>query len=311
MDRLETMRVFVAVAEARGFAPAARRLGLSPPAVTRAVVDLERHLGAQLLRRTTRSVSLTEAGERFHADCRRLLQELADAEAGAGGAHQALQGQLAVTAPSMFGRLHVAPLLLAFMAEQPRIRVRSHFADHIVHLLDEGFDVAVRIAQLPDSGLSALRVGELRRVLVAAPGYLAEHGVPQTPEQLQQHAAIGFTGGSGVAAPWAFSPPGRKGRADTVLVQPRWRALANTSEMLVAAAAAGLGLARALSYQVAAEVRAGRLQILLSEHEPAPVPVQLVHAEGRRAAAKTRAFIDFAAERLRREPILAGRFDAA
>lgn len=311
MDRLETMRVFVAVAEARGFAPAARQLALSPPAVTRAVLALEHHLGARLLRRTTRSVSLTEAGERFHADCRRILAELAEAEAGAGGAHSLPQGQLSVTAPLTFGRLHVAPLLLDFMAAQPRIGVRSFFADHVVHLLDEGFDVALRIARLPDSGLSAVRVGELRRVLVAAPAYLAEHGTPDSPAALAQHAAVGFTGPGGVGAPWTFQPPGRTTRAAAVTVQPHWRLIANTSEMTVAAAVAGFGLARVLAYQAAAEIRSGRLVLLLPEHEPPPVPVQLVHAEGRRTTAKTRAFIDFAVERLRREPILAGRFDAA
>jgi DNA-binding transcriptional LysR family regulator len=306
MDRLDTMKVFVAVAEARGFAPAARRLGLSPPAVTRAVVALEARLGAQLLRRTTRSVALTEAGERFHADARRLLAELTDAEAAAGGAQREPQGQLAVTAPSMFGRLHVAPLLLGFMVQQPRVSVRCHFADQIVHLLDEGFDVAVRIAQLPDSGLSAVRVGELRRVVVASPAYIAEHGEPAGPQALRDHAAIGFTSSSGVAASWTFYPPGRKGRADGVAVQPRLRLQANTSEMAIAAALAGIGVTRVLSYQVAADVLAGRLRIVLAEHEGAPVPVQLVHAEGRRVAAKTRAFIDFAVDRLRREPVLNG-----
>lgn len=311
MDRLDTMRVFAAVADARGFAPAARQLGLSPPAVTRAVVALERRLGAQLLRRTTRSVSLTEAGERFHADCRRILAEVAEAESSAGGAHRDLQGQLAVTAPLLFGRLHVAPVVLEFLRAQPRITVRCHFVDHIVHLLDEGFDVAVRIAQLPDSGLHAQRVGELRRVLVAAPSYLAEHGTPTEPMALQEHAAIGFSAAGAGIGPWLFYPPGRKQRGDAVAVQPRWRMLANTSETMIAAAAAGIGLARALAYQVAAEVRDGRLQVLLEDHEPTPVPVQLVHAEGRQASAKTRAFIDLAAQRLREQPVLNGRFDAA
>jgi len=311
MDRLDTMRVFAAVADARGFAPAARQLGLSPPAVTRAVVALESRLGVQLIKRTTRSVVLTEAGERFHADCRRLLAEVAEAEAGAGGAHRELQGQLAVTAPLLFGRLHVAPVVVEFLRAQPRIAVRCHFVDHIVHLLDDGFDVAVRIAQLPDSGLHAQRVGTLRRVLVAAPDYLAEHGMPEDPLALQQHVAIGFSSGGGPAGPWLFYPPGRKQRGDGIAVQPRWRMLANTSETMIAAAVAGIGLARAFSYQVAAEVRAGALVVLLEDHEPEPVPVQLVHAEGRQPTAKTRAFIDLAAQRLREQPVLAGRFDAA
>lgn len=311
MDRIETMKVFVAVVEARGFAPAARHLGLSPPAVTRAVGALEARLGVRLLRRTTRSLGLTEAGERFHADCQRILADLADAEAAAGGAQREPQGQLSVTAPAMFGRLHVAPLLLDFMTAQPRVRVRSHFVDRVVHLLDEGFDVAVRIAQLPDSGLSALRVGSLRRVLVAAPSYLEAHGAPLEPAALVEHAGIGFTTASGAVSPWTFRVPGRRGEGDTVRIQPRWRMLANTSETAVAAAVAGLGLTRALAYQVAPDVREGRLRILLAECEPTPVPVQLVHADGRQPSAKLRAFIDFAAERLRREPVLAGRFDAA
>lgn len=309
MDRLDTMKVFVTVAEARGFAPAARQLGLSPPAVTRAVRALERHLGAQLLRRTTRSVALTEAGERFHADCRRLLAELAEAEAVAGGAHRELQGQLAITAPLLFGRLHVEPVVHEFLRAQPRISVRCQFADHIVHLLDEGFDVAVRIAQLPDSGLHARRVGALRRVLVGAPSYLAEHGTPAEPAALARHAGIGFSTSGAPAGPWVFRQPGRRPGADALAVQPRWRLQANTSEAVIAAAAAGFGLARALAYQAAADVRAGRLVVLLPEFEPEPVPVQLVHAEGRQASAKTRAFIDLAVQRLQEEPVLNGRFE--
>lgn len=309
MDRLDTMKVFVAVAEARGFAPAARQLGLSPPAVTRAVLALERRLGAQLLRRTTRSVALTEAGERFLADGRRLLAELAEAEAVAGGAHRELQGQLAVTAPLLFGRLHVEPLVHEFLRAQPRISVRCQFADSIVHLLDEGFDVAVRIARLPDSGLHARPVGALRRVLVGAPAYLAEHGTPAEPAALAGHAGLGFSSSGAPAGPWVFRLPGRRPPADALAVQPRWRLQANTSEAVIAAAAAGFGLARALAYQVAAEVRAGRLQVLLPEFEPEPVPVQLVHAEGRQPSAKTRAFVDLAVQRLQEEPVLNGRFD--
>lgn len=309
MDRLETMRVFVAVAEARGFAPAARQLGLSPPAVTRAVLALEHRLGAQLLRRTTRSVALTEAGERFLADCRRLLGELAEAEAVAGGAHRELQGQLSITAPLLFGRLHVEPLVHEFLRAQPRISVRCQFADAIVHLLDEGFDVAVRIARLPDSGLHARRVGALRRVLVGAPAYLAEHGTPAEPAALAQHAGLGFSSSGSPAGPWVFRLPGRRAPDDALAVHPRWRLQANTSESVIAAAVAGFGLARALAYQVAADVRAGRLVVLLPEFEPEPVPVQLVHAEGRQPSAKTRAFVDLAVQRLQDEPVLNGRFD--
>ena len=306
MDRFEAMRIFVAVADARGFAPAARQLGLSPPAVSRAIVALEEHVGAQLLRRTTRIVALTEVGERFLADCKRILSELAEAEAVASGAHAAPQGQLAITAPQMFGRLHVAPVLLDFLALHPQVSARTHFVDHIVHLFEEGFDVAVRIAHLPDSGLVAVPVGHVRRVIVAAPGYLAERGVPRNAADLAGHDGVGFAISGGVIAPWALYPPGRKNKADREIGQPRMQLSANMGEVGIAAALAGRGLARALSYQVAADLASGALQVVLADHEPPPIPVQVVYADGRRAAAKVRAFVDFAVERLRREPVLRG-----
>ncbi|MCW7538365.1 LysR family transcriptional regulator [Aquabacterium sp. A7-Y] len=297
MDRLETMEVFVAVAEAAGFAAAARRLRLSAPAVTRAVVALEQRIGARLLHRTTRSVRLTEAGERYLLDCKRLLAELEEADASARGAYAEPQGQLAVTASSLFGRLHVAPLLFDFLDAHPRLRVRSFFVDRVVNLVDEGLDIAVRIAHLPDSSLTAVPVGAVRRVVVATPAYLAARGEPQRPADLAQHDAIGSSQTGGRDAPWLFGPPdaGREREA----VQPRVRLVVNAGEVGIAAALAGRGLTRALSYQVAADVQAGRLQIVLAGHEPPPIPVHLVYAEGRRAAAKVRAFIDFAAPRLR------------
>ena len=306
MDRFEAMRIFVAVADARGFAPAARQLGLSAPAVSRAIVALEQHVGAQLLRRTTRSVALTDIGERFHADCKRILAEIADAEATASGAHAAPQGQLAVTAPQMFGRMHVTPVLLDFLAQHPQVSARSYFVDHIVHLFEEGFDVAVRIAHLPDSGLTAIGVGHVRRVIVASPAYLAERGVPRTTTDLAQHDGIGFAINGGVVAPWALYPPGRKNKADREIGHPRMQLSANTGEVGIAAALAGRGLARALSYQVAEAVQRGRLRIVLADHEPPPIPVQVVYVDGRKAAAKVKAFVDFAVERLRGEPVLKG-----
>jgi DNA-binding transcriptional LysR family regulator len=304
MDRLDSLRVFVAVAELRGFAPAARQLGFSPPAVTRAVGALEQRIGAQLVQRTTRSVRLTDVGTRFFEDCRRILGELTDAEAEAGGAFASPQGQLAVTAPALFGRLHVAPVLLDFLAEQPGVTARCFFVDRIVNLHDEGFDVAVRIAHLPDSGLTAVRVGAVRRVVVASPEYLAVHGTPSTPIELVNHAAIGFSQTGMTNEPWSFYPPGRKQRGDRELTLPRVQLIANASEVAIAGAVRGRGLTRALSYQVAADLEAGRLRILLADFEPDPIPVHLVFAAGRKAPAKVRAFVDFAVERLRREPVL-------
>lgn len=301
MDRLDTMRVFVAVAEARGFAAAARLLRLSPPAVTRAVVALEQRIGARLLHRTTRTVRLTEAGERFFADCRRLLAEIDEAEASAGGAYAQPQGQLAVTASAMFGRMYVAPLLLGYLGQYPQVTARALFVDRIVNLVDEGVDVAVRIARLPDSSLTAVQVGVVRRVLVASPAYLAARGVPASPAELAAHDAIGFTPNAGTPAPWAFRGADGSSRE---IAAPRVRLEANAGEVGIQAAIAGHGLTRALSYQVAPHVRAGELQIVLAAHEPPPIPIHIVYPEGRRAAAKVRAFVDFAAERLRSDPRL-------
>lgn len=306
VDRIESFRVFVAVAEARGFATAARQLGLSAPAVTRAVVALEQRIGAQLLHRTTRSVRMTEAGERFLEDCKRILADVEEAEASAAGAYSAPQGRLAVTAPAMFGRLHVAPLVLDFLAQHPGVEVRTFFADRIVHLLDEGFDVAVRIAHLPDSSLTAVRVGAVRRVVAASPDYLSRRGEPGSIADLAEHDAVGFSQ-TGARPRWSFQRAGEaagEAAAERDVGRPRMSLVTNTSDVAVAAAAAGCGLVRVLSYQVAAEVAAGRLKIVLRDLEPPPIPVHIVYPAGRRTAAKVRAFVDFAASRLRAERVL-------
>jgi len=295
MDRLDAMRVFVAVAEAGGFAAAARALRLSPPAVTRAVAGLEERIGARLLHRTTRTVRLTEAGVRFLADARRILIELEEAEAAAAGAHGEPRGRIDVTAPLLFGTMHVAPMVLGFLERFPAVSVRSLFVDRVVDLMDEGIDVAVRIADLPDSTFSAVRVGQVRRVVCASPQYLARRGTPVMPRDLEDFDCIGFQSGPAPAA-WVF-PESAAGKAETV--RPSMRLLVNNADVAVAAALAGHGIARVLSYQVAEEIRRGRLCVVLAGYEPSPVPVHLVHIEGRRAAARVRAFLDFAAPRLR------------
>jgi DNA-binding transcriptional LysR family regulator len=297
VDRLETMRVFVAVGEAEGFAPAARRLGLTAPAVTRAVAALERRLGTRLLHRTTRIARLTEAGVRYLADCKRILAELEEAESSAAGAHAEPQGQLSVTATVLFGRMHVAPILLDFLARHPRVIGRTLMLDRVVDIIDEGIDVAVRIAHLADSSLSAVRVGEVRRVVCASPAYLARRGAPEAPAEIARHDVIAFAPPSALAEDWTFG-------AGAVTVTPRARLIVNTVDIALAAAIAGHGLARVFSYQAMPEAAAGRLEVVLAAHEPPPVPVHLVHAEGRRASAKVRAFVDFAAARLRADPAL-------
>ncbi len=293
MDRLDSLRVFICVAELSGFAQAARRLGYSAPAVTRAVAALEQRIGTQLLHRTTRAVRLTEAGQYFLDDCRRILGELDEAEAVAGGLHAALRGWLAVTAPAMFGRMHVAPLLFDFQAINPQVNVRCFFADRLVHLVDEGFDVAVRIARLPDSGLTAVRVGSMRRVVAGSPAYLALRGVPQRPADLAGHDAIGYSSSGAANLPPWFNAPA-----------PRMQLVVNVNDAGVAAALRGRGLVRAMWYQVAEEVRSGRLQVVLAEHEEEPLPVNVVFDAGRRVSGKVRAFVDFAVQRLRAEPVL-------
>jgi DNA-binding transcriptional LysR family regulator len=298
MDRLDSMRIFVAVAEAGGFAAAARQLALSPPAVTRAVAAVEERVGARLLHRTTRTVRLTEAGTRFLEDCRRILVEVEEAEAAAAGSHGEPRGRVSVTASTLFGRLHVAPILLEATARHPQMVVRSFFVDRIVNLAEEGYDVAVRIAELRDSGLSAIRVGTLRRVVCASPAYLAAHGTPQTLAELAEHEAVPF--GQGIAArDWVFR---RGDRTETVT--PRARLIVNQAEVAVTAAVAGRGLTRVLSYQMAAEHRAGQLEIVLEAFEPPPIPVHVVHQDGRRASARVRALVDILVDRLRADPVL-------
>lgn len=306
MDPLHTLRVFVAVADAQGFAAAARALHTSPPQVTRAIAALEARLGLRLLHRSTRHLRLTEVGERYLADVRRLLADLDEAEAQARGAHVVPQGQLIVTAPVLFGRMHVAPLLLSFLRAHPQVTARTLLVDRVVNLLDEGVDVAVRIAHLPDSSLTAVRVGQVRRVIVAAEAYLAQAGEPQVPADLTHHVAIGTAITGGEPAPWALAA--EPGRTDRLVAgpQPRFQLTANGGDVSIQAAREGHGLARALSYQVDDDVRAGRLKVVLAAHEPAPIPVYLVHAEGRRASAKVRAFVDHAAEHLRAHPALNG-----
>lgn len=295
MDRFETMRVFVAVADEQGFAPAARRLGMSPPAVTRAVSALEERIGTRLLHRTTRIVRLTEAGAGFLADCKRILGEIEDAEASAAGTHAEPRGLLGITAPVLFGRMHVAPIVLDFLTNYPSVSVRLLFRDRLVDLIDEGLDVAVRIAHLPDSSLRAVQVGSVRRVVCASPEYLDARGRPRSPGDILQHDTIAFSP-SGTADEWSFG--------SGLTVRPAARLLVSGSDVSIAAALSGRGLTRVLSYQVAREVAAGTLEIVLAEFEPPPLPISVVYAEGRRAAAKVRAFVDFTVERLRADTTL-------
>jgi DNA-binding transcriptional LysR family regulator len=299
MDHLQRLRTFVAVAESGSFARGARSRAISAPAATRAVAALERHLGALLLQRTTRSLRQTEPGEAFLADCRRIIADLEAAEAAVTGARHEPQGTLSITAPALFGSRHIAPLLFEFLDRHAALQARALFTNRLVHLIDEGFDVALRIAVLPDSGMTAVPVGRMRSVVVASPAYLRRHGVPREPADLKRHRAIGFTIEDQDRIGWSFG----RSRASAA---PHERLVVNANDVKVAAAVAGQGLARALAYQVTDEVRDGRLRVVLGEHEPLPVPVHLVYPAGRGAAAKVREFVAFAAQRLRALPVLQG-----
>jgi DNA-binding transcriptional LysR family regulator len=278
------------VLEAGGLAAAARRLRRSPAAVTRTLAALETRVGARLIERTTRRLSVTEAGRRLAEEARRVLAayEAAIAPEEGGG----VRGALRISAPLVFGRRHVAPVLTAFLDAHPGVTGELVLNDRNLDLVDESLDVAVRIAHLADSSLVARRVGEVRRVVVAEPGYLAARGTPQRPADLADHEII-YSSTQGGPLEWRFEGP--RG-PQTVRLHPRL--MVNAIEPVIAAAVAGRGITRVFSYQVADELADGRLVRLLAAFEPAPIPVQLVTASARLMPARVRAFLDFAAERL-------------
>lgn len=294
MDRFDAMQIFVTVAELQSFAAAARRLGLSAARVTRAVAALEARLGARLLHRTTRAVRLTEAGASYLTQAKRIVSEVDAAESDAKKAHTELSGLLSITAPRLFGQLHVAPVVSAFLKQHPRVTLRVLFSDNVLDFHEQALDVAIRIAHLPDSGLSALRVGSLRRVVCGSPAYLRERGTPQHPRELAQHDVIAFSGAS-LPQAWVFHVDGARER-----VPLRPRLIVNSTELSVSAAVSGDGLVRALSYQVARELKQKQLRIVLADYELPPVPVHVVHAEARQTSARVRAFVKLASERLGR-----------
>jgi DNA-binding transcriptional LysR family regulator len=298
VDRFASLKVFVAVGEEQSFAAAARRLSLSPPAVTRAVGALEQELGVKLLQRTTRIVRLTETGARYLLDCKRVLSDLEDADQAASGAQAEVRGLLAITASVLFGRAFVAPLLHAFLKRHEKIDLRALFVDRVLDLIEEGLDVAVRIAHLSDASFTAIRVGAVRNVVCASPAFLKRHGVPRTPDDLKELSAFCFSGDRSPPA-WSFQVGKR-----ALSVRPRARLVVNSPEIAMQGAVAGEGVTRVLSYQAASELKAGRLRVILSEFEPEPLPIHVIHREGKRAAARVRAFVDFAVSELRANPLL-------
>jgi DNA-binding transcriptional LysR family regulator len=294
MDRAEAMAVFVQVAEHRSFAAAARRIKRSPAAVTRVIGELEARLGVRLLNRTTRAVSLTEAGERFLAGARRVLTDLEEIERAAAGEGTAPRGELRATAPILFGRLHVLPIVTEFLDRFPDVSVTLNLLDRPVDLVEEGLDIAVRIGPLAESSAVATRVGAVRRIVVASPHYLAQHGTPQAPADLGQHAVVAFSGVAGVER-WVFHDA-----SGETSVAIRARLVVTTAEAALDAVRAGFGITRVLSYQAADDISRGSLVRLLSPHEAHELPIHLLYPGGRHPAPKLRAFVDFARPRLRR-----------
>ena len=295
MDRLYLMTVYVAVAEEESFAGAARRLGMSPPAVTRAIAALEDRLGVKLLNRTTRHVRATEAGERYLDDARRVIAAADEADEAAVGINAQPRGHMTVTAPVLFGRMYVMPGIVNYLQQHPDTSVSALFLDRVVNMLEEGVDVGIRIGELSDSSYRALRVGHVRRVLCAAPSYLQRRGIPQVPQDLKQHDVI-VASSLSQNIEWRFVD---QGEPSSVRIKPRLTVSSNDGA--IEAATLGLGVTRLMSYQVAPMLAAGALKVVLSEFESPRVPIHIIHREGRHASAKMRAFIDLMAERLRSE----------
>src|SRR5262245_4915226 len=293
MDRLESMSVLVAAVEAGSLSGAARQLGTPLATVSRKVSELEAHLKTRLLMRSSRRLTPTDAGRAYVAACKRILEDISDAERAASGEYRAPKGELVITAPIVFGRLHVLPVAVDFLRAYPAVDVRLFLADHVVNLLEDRVDLALRIGDLPDSSLIASRVGMIRRVVCGSPAYFAERGMPKIPNDLKAHDCITFQGQSSPET-WMFS----SGRTE-ISVPIHSRLVVNTAEAAIDAAIAGIGIARVLSYQVATALSAGSLALSLEDFEPAPFPVSLVHLGQGLLPAKLRAFLDFALPRLK------------
>ena len=293
MDRLEAMSTLLAAVEAGSLSAASRKLGMPLATVSRKVSELEAHLRTRLLNRTSRRLILTEAGRSYVAACRRILDDISAAERAAAGEYMSPRGELIITAPVVFGRLHVLPVVVEFLKAYAEIDVRLVLADRVVNLQEDHVDLAVRIGALPDSSLVATRVGAIGQVVCGSPGYFAERDTPTAPADLAAHDCITF-GGLMASDVWTFAG----GKSD-IAVTVRSRLVVNTAEAAIDAAAAGLGITRVLSYQVADAVRRGALVLALREFEPAAAPVSLVYAGQGLLPLKLRAFLDFAAPRLK------------
>lgn len=293
MDRFESMSTFVAVVEAGSFSAASRRLGMPLATVSRKVSELEELLRVQLLTRSTRKIALTEIGQQHFETCRRLLEELGEAERLASGEYRAPQGELVVAAPVGLGRVYLMPIVTAFLGAYPEVNVDLRLADRVINLADEGIDVALRVGELPDSSLVAVKLGVIRQVVCASPAYLDAHGTPAALSELREHACVTFTS-LGAPQEWTF----RHGKSVS-RIAVHSRLSVSVADAAVEAASAGLGITRLLCYQASPALNAKRLRLLLRDYEPEPWPVSLVYQNRRRMPQKLKAFIDFVVPRLK------------
>jgi DNA-binding transcriptional LysR family regulator len=296
MDRFEAMSMFLNAIEKGSLSAAARDMRVPVPTLSRKVADLEAQLGTQLLTRTTRKLILTDAGIAYAASARRILEQVDEAERQAAGEFTTPRGELVVTAPVLFGRLHVLPVIADFLAQFPEVNVRLMLGDGNVNLVDDQIDMAVRIGKLADSGMIATRVGSMRRVVCGSPELLERHGVPRTPEELSRMPCVASIGVQTLASAWHFRLPG----TGTEIEVPIFPRLATTAEAAVDAAIRGVGFVCLRHYQVVDAVKCGKLRIVLKKYEPEAAPIHLIHATRGQMPLKMRRFLDFAAPRLRK-----------
>lgn len=290
MDRIDAMQAFVAVADLEGFAPAARKLGLSPSAITRLIAALEERLGARLLQRTTRQVTLTDAGSRYLERARRILADVEEAEDAVESERTRPEGRLVISAPFGFGRLHVSPVVSAYLKRYPEVGVDLRLSDRRINLVEDGVDLAVRLGHLPDSTLVARHVGQMRRIVVASHGYLKLRGEPKRPADLTSHDTIQF--GAMTATPdWRFLEDGQE-----IRITPTPRFTSNSSDSAIQFAEQDGGLTRVMAYQAAESLKAKRVRIVLAAFEQPPVPIHVVYPTSRLLSAKVRTFIDLVTE---------------
>lgn len=298
MDKLDAMKVFVEVARQKSFVGASTSLNLSAPAVTRYIAFLENLLGIKLFNRTTRHVSLTEPGAQYLNDSKRIIEEIKEAEEAVSGIYTEPKGTLTITAPVLFGEQYILPIVIDFLSQNKNVEVKVLFSDNITSLIEEGLDIAIRIGHLKDSSLYASQLGVMRRIVCGSPEYFAQNAKPISPADLSEHNII-FPTTFESSPVWHFV---NKGKKEFVKLKPRL--CCNQNSAALKAAIQGFGLTRLMSYQVGEELAKGTLESVLTCYEEAPLPINIIHMEGRRVNAKVRAFLDLAKLHLQKNPFI-------